>query len=75
MKTVTCKIPETLDARIRRVAARRKESISELARRAFTREVEEQDMDFASMAAPYQGMFVGESDLSNREGYGNPHNR
>ena len=70
MKTVTLKIPESLAAKIRRAAARRKETFSELARRALRREVEDQEADFARLAAPYKGMFRGPGDLSMREGYG-----
>jgi Arc/MetJ-type ribon-helix-helix transcriptional regulator len=71
MKTVTLKIPDSLDVKIRRAVARRNESFSELARRALVRETEEHEVDFARMAAPYRGMFKGPSDLSSREGYGN----
>ena len=74
MKTVTLKIPDGLDAKVRRTLARRKESFSELARRAIAREVEEREVDFAKMAAPYRGMFRGAKDLSSREGYGNKNN-
>lgn len=70
MKTVSLKIPATLDAKIRRATARRKESFSTLARRALTREIEESEVDFARLAAPYRGMFKGPADLSSREGYG-----
>jgi hypothetical protein len=71
MKTVTLKIPDGLDARIRRAITRRKESFSDLARRALTREVEEHKVDFARLAAPYRGMFKGARNLSSGEGYGN----
>ncbi len=74
MKTVTLKIPETLDAKIRRVLKRRKESFSELARRALSREVEA-GQNFADVAGPYRGMFAGPGDLSTREGYGSRDNR
>lgn len=70
MKTVTLKIPDDLDAKIQRVVARRKESFSDLARRALARETEEREVDFARLAAPYRGMFQGPRDLSSREGYG-----
>ena len=70
MRTVTLKIPESLDVRIRRAIARRKESFSDLARRALAREIEEHELDFAKLAAPYRGMFKGAADLSSREGYG-----
>ena len=71
MKSVTLKIPDSLDAKIRRAVAQRAESFSELARRALAREVEEHEADFARLAAPYCGMFKGPRDLSSREGYGN----
>ena len=75
MKTVTLKIPEALEAKIRRTLKRRKESFSELARRALAREVEETEVDFARLAAPYCGMFKGPADLSMREGFGNSDDR
>jgi predicted transcriptional regulator len=75
MKTVTLKIPDNLAAKIRRTINLRKESFSDLARRALAREIEEQEIDFARLAAPYRGMFNGAHDLSSREGYGNKHHR
>lgn len=75
MKTVTLKISDGLEAKIRRAMARRKESFSELARRALVRETEEQEADFARLAAPYQGILKGPSDLSSREGYGDQDHR
>ena len=75
MKTVTFKIPDSLDAKIRRTVAKRKESLSELGRRALAREVEEKAGDFASLAAPYRGMFRGAPDLSSRDGYGDQDHR
>ena len=75
MKTVTLKIPDSLDVRIRRAVARRKETFSELARRALAREIEEHEGDFARLAAPYRGMFEGPRDLSSREGYGDQNHR
>ncbi len=74
MKTVTVKIPETLAVKIRRVLKQRKESFSELARRALSREVEDR-LNFADAAKAYRGMFVGPGDLSTREGYGRRNNR
>jgi hypothetical protein len=74
MKTVTLKIPEALDAKIRRVLRQRKESFSELARRALSREVEDR-LTFADVAGPYRGMFRGPGDLSTREGYGSRDDR
>lgn len=71
MKTVTLKIPDNLDSKIRRALARRKESFSNLARRALARETEEHEVEFAGLAAPYRGMFKGARNLSSREGYGN----
>ena len=70
MKTVTLKIPDGLDVKIRRALTRRKENFSDLARRALASEVEEGDLDFAKLAAPYRGMFKGPANLSSREGYG-----
>ena len=75
MKTVTLKIPDSLDSKIRRAIERRKEKFSHLARRALAREVEEHEVDFARLAAPYRGMFKGPRDLSSREGYGNKNHR
>jgi hypothetical protein len=75
MKSVTLKIPDSLDVKIRRAVARRAESFSDLARRALAREVEELEVDFARLAAPYRGMFKGSRGLSSREGYGNQHHR
>ena len=75
MKTVTLKIPDNLAAKIRRTITRRKESFSDLARRALAREIEEQEVDFARLATPYRGMFNGARDLSSREGYGDNHHR
>jgi hypothetical protein len=75
MRTVTLKIPDHLDVKIRRAIARRKESFSDLARRALVRETEAHEIDFARLAAPYRGMFKGPRDLSSREGYGNKNHR
>ena len=75
MKTVTLKIPDSLDVKIRRAITKRKESFSDLARRALAREIEEREVDFARLAAPYRGMFKGPSDLSSREGYGDQDHR
>ena len=75
MKTVTLKISDGLDDKIRKAIARRKESFSELARRALAREIADHEVDFARLAAPYRGMFVGPRSLSSREGYGNKNNR
>ena len=75
MKTVTLKIPDNLATKIQRTIVRRKESFSDLARRALAREIEEHEVDFARLAAPYRGMFKGARDLSAREGYGDKDNR
>ena len=75
MKTVTLKIPDGLDVKIRRALTKRKESFSDLARRALAREIEEREVDFARLAAPYRGMFKGPYDLSSREGYGDKNHR
>ena len=70
MKVVTVKIPEVLERKLRKLAVRRKESFSELARRALQNEAEGNTADFATLAAPYRGMFRGPNDLSSRKGYG-----
>jgi hypothetical protein len=75
VRTVTLRIPDDLDVKIQRAIARRKESFSDLARRALARETEEPDVDFARLAAPYRGMFRGPCNLSSREGYGNKDDR
>jgi predicted transcriptional regulator len=75
MKTVTFKIPERLEAKVRKAIRRRNETFSELARRALAREVADHEVDFARLAAPYRGMFRGPRDLSSREGYGNKNHR
>jgi predicted CopG family antitoxin len=68
MKTVTIKIPDSMNEKLRKRAAAQKEGFSETIRRALARELESSS-DFASLAAPYQGMFSGPTDLSMREGY------
>lgn len=75
MRTLTLKIPDALEARIRKTMARRKETFSELARRALTREIEEGEVDFARLAEPYRAMFEGAPNLSVREGYGDRYDR
>lgn len=75
MKTMTLKIPVALEVKVRKAAARRKETFSDLARRALAREVAEREIDFAKLAAPYCGMFSGPGDLSTREGYGHTKHR
>ena len=75
MKTVTLKLPDILDVKIRRAMAQRKETFSDLARRALAREVEDREIDFAQLAAPYRGIFQGPPDLSSRAGYGDKNDR
>jgi hypothetical protein len=70
MTSITVKLPETLDRKLRSIAKSRGENISVLARRALEKEVAEGVPDFAKMAERYRGMFNGPSDLSAREGYG-----
>jgi predicted transcriptional regulator len=70
MKSLTVKIPEALEAKLRRKAKADNESVSVLVRRALAREMEADAIDFAKMAAPFRGMFSGPADLSTREGYG-----
>jgi predicted transcriptional regulator len=74
MKTVTVKIPDSMDEKLRLHAAKQRERFSETIRRALARELEG-DQDFAAMAAPYRGMFNGPKDLSAREGYAGSHTR
>jgi len=70
MKTLSVKIPEALETKLRSKARAANEPVSEIVRRALIREMEADTADFAKLAAPYCGMFSGPSDLSNREGYG-----
>jgi predicted transcriptional regulator len=70
MKTLTVKIPEALETKLRRKAKAENEPVSAIVRRALAREMEADAVDFAKLAAPYQGMFSGPPDLSTREGYG-----
>lgn len=71
MKTLTVKIPEELDEKLRRKAQAANEPVSALVRRALMRDLDSDAVDFASLANPYRGMFSGPADLSTREGYGN----
>ncbi len=71
MKTVTIKIPDSMNQKLRKRAATQKEGLSETVRRALARELDS-GTDFASLASPYQGMFHGPADLSMREGYARP---
>lgn len=75
MKTVTLKISDNLNLKIRSALARRKETFSDLARRALEREAEQQEGNFSELATPYRGMFKGPRGLSKREGYGDKNNR
>ena len=70
MKTLTVKIPEALETKLRNKAKAANEPVSEIVRRALAREMEADSVDFAKLAAPYLGMFSGPADLSTREGYG-----
>jgi predicted transcriptional regulator len=71
MKTLTVKIPELLDEKLRRKSKSLNQPLSEIVRRALRRELEEGTCNFAKLAAPFRGMFSGPADLSTREGYGN----
>ena len=75
MKTLTVKIPEALETKLRSKAKACKESVSVIVRRALAREMEADAADFSKLAAPYLGMFSGPPDLSTREGYGNRESR
>jgi hypothetical protein len=75
MKSLTVKIPESLEAKLRIRAKAANEPVSEIVRRALTREMEADSVDFAKLAAPYLGMFSGPADLSTREGYGSRESR
>jgi predicted transcriptional regulator len=70
MASFTVKLPAHLDRKLRAAARRRKESLSEMARRALEREIAQGGPDFATLAARHRGMFRGPRDLSTREGYG-----
>jgi predicted transcriptional regulator len=71
MKTVTIKIPDSMNQKLRKRAAAQQEGFSETVRRALAKELDS-GTDFASLAAPYRGMFHGPADLSMREGYAGP---
>jgi hypothetical protein len=68
MKTVTIKISDSMNEKLRRRAAEQKERFSETVRRALARELDG-DLNFSSLAAPFKGIFHGPKDLSTREGY------
>ncbi len=75
MKTLTVKIPESLEAKLRKKSKEHKEPMSAIVRRALSREMEADAVDFAKLASPYVGMFSGPTDLSTREGYGSQESR
>lgn len=75
MKTLTVKIPEALEFKLRSKAKAAKEPISVIVRRALAREMEVDAVDFSKLASPYLGMFSGPADLSTREGYGSRESR
>jgi hypothetical protein len=75
MKTLTVKIPEALDEKLRKKAKASNQPVFEVVRRALVREIEADAVDFAKLAAPYRGMFSGPADLSTREGYGDRESR
>jgi len=75
MKTLTVKIPEALETKLRNKAKADKEPVSAIVRRALNREMEADAADFAKLATPYLGMFSGPADLSTREGYGSRESR
>jgi hypothetical protein len=75
MKTLTVKIPEALDEKLRKKAKASNQPVSEVVRRALVREIEADAVDFSKLAAPYRGMFTGPADLSTREGYGDRESR
>ena len=69
VKTLTAKISPGLDAQLRTLAKKRRETVSETVRKALDREVQS-GVNFAQMAREYCGMFAGPRDLSSRRGYG-----
>ena len=75
MKTLTVKIPEALEIKLRNKAKASNQPVSEVVRRALMREMEADAVDFSKLAAPYRGMFSGPADLSTREGYGDRESR
>ena len=74
MKIVTIKIPDSMNQQLRKRAAAQQEGFSETVRRALAKELDS-GTDFASLAAPYRGMFHGPADLSVKEGYAGPRAR
>jgi hypothetical protein len=75
MKSLTVKIPEAMEIKLRKKAQAANQSVSEIMRQALAREIESDAVDFAKLAAPYVGMFSGPADLSTREGYGSRQSR
>jgi hypothetical protein len=75
MKALTVKIPEALEIKLRNKAKAGNEPVSAVVRRALTREMEADTVDFSKLATPYLGMFSGPADLSTREGYGSHDSR
>jgi predicted transcriptional regulator len=75
MKTLTVKLPEALEAKLKRKAKAANEPVSAVVRRALIRDLEADAVDFSKIAAPYRGMFSGPADLSSREGYGSQESR
>jgi hypothetical protein len=75
MAALTVKIPAPLKEKLRLRAKEKKTKVSEIVRNALYREIENEGVDFVTLAAPYQGMFSGPKDLSSREGYGRSKSR
>ena len=75
MRTLTVKIPEALETKLRNKAKAGNEPVSAIVRRALAREMKADAVDFAKLASPYLGMFSGPADLSTREGYGSGESR
>jgi predicted transcriptional regulator len=71
MKTVTIKIPDSMNQKLRKRATAQKEGFSETVRRALAKELDS-GTDFASLAAPYRAIFHGPADRFMREGYARP---
>lgn len=75
MKTLTVKIPEALEIKLRNKAKASNLPVSEVVRQALVRDMEADAVDFSKLAAPYRGMFSGPANLSTREGYGDRESR
>jgi len=56
MKTLTVKIPEALEEKLRNKAKASNQPVSEVVRRALVHEIEADAVDFSKLAAPYRGM-------------------